>query len=712
MFEPSTAPRIFALPPGIRFAEALVAGLRARLAGQAPEAMARVTLLLGSGRMLRAVRAAFLDQGAGFLPRLRLVEDIAGDPALGLPPPAPPLRQRLQLARLVRHLVRHKAGFAPATAVIDLAESLRALFAEIHDEGVSAAAFEDRELALDHAAHWQAALAFIRIAAAYFEDAGTEADAALRQRRAVERLAEIWAAAPPETPVLVAGSTGSRGTTRRLMEIVARLPQGAVILPGYDYDMPETVWNSLCSGPIPPEEHPQFRFAAFRRLLGGGGAQPRLWHPAAPPAPERNRVVSLALRPAPVTDRWMQEGAALGDLREAMRDAALVVAPSPRQEAAAIAIRLREAAEAGRRAALVTPDRLLARRVTAILDRWRITPDDSAGEPLAQSAPGRLLRQVAGLIGQRIGMGDLLALLKNPLVATGGGRRGEHMRLTRDLELRLRRKGPAFPDAAFLRGWAKEAAAGRDGAGEAAGEAAADRAGWTAWLIGCLAAFDFPREAPLAAFAARHLEICERLAAGPAGAAEQSELWQKEAGGLAREAMAELAGEAAHGGALSGAEYAALVTGQLRAGMVRRTAAAHPAIAIWGTLEARVLDADLVILGGLNEGVWPASPGPDPWLSRQMRQRLGLRQPERQTGLSAHDFQQAACAPEVVFTRARRSADAETVPSRWLARLTNLLAGLPARHGPEALAGMEARGARLLALADELDQPLAAQRRP
>jgi ATP-dependent helicase/nuclease subunit B len=123
---------------------------------------------------------------------------------------------------------------------------------------------------------------------------------------------------------------------------------------------------------------------------------------------------------------------------------------------------------------------------------------------------------------------------------------------------------------------------------------------------------------------------------------------------------------------------------------VREPLAADPRVMIWGTLEARARSADLVILGGLTEGTWPAVPAPDPWLNRPLRMQAGLRLPERQIGLSAHDFQIAAAAPRVVLSRALRSTDAETVPSRWLNRLLNLTAGLSG--GRAALAEARARG--------------------
>ena len=159
--------------------------------------------------------------------------------------------------------------------------------------------------------------------------------------------------------------------------------------------------------------------------------------------------MSLALRPAPMTDLWITEGAGLTDLDAATDGLSLIEAPGQRAEALAIAVALREAVANGQRAALITPDRSLTRRVAAALDRWGIVPDDSGGEPLSQTPPGRLLRQIAGLFGTRLTAGPLLAVLKHPLVATGaeGQNRGTHLLHTRDLELQLRRSGPAFPEA-------------------------------------------------------------------------------------------------------------------------------------------------------------------------------------------------------------------------------------------------------------------------
>ncbi|MCV2867262.1 double-strand break repair protein AddB [Defluviimonas sp. WL0002] len=694
MFEPASSPRVFALPPGADFPARLVEGLIARMADQPPEAMARVDLYLNTARMQRRVRSLFDDHGARFLPRLRLVTDLGRDPLAGLPPAAPPLRRRLELAELVRGLVTRLPDFAPGTPVFGLADSLARLLEEMEGEGITPAALENPALVENHAAHWERSLAFLRIIGRYFvsDSAETSIGPEARQRRIITTLAQRWREIPPQHPVIVAGSTGSRGTTALFMAAVARLPQGAIVLPGLDFDMPTAAWTCLEGGAAPAEDHPQYRFLKLAHDLDLAPWDIPPWAEHAAPDPARNRLLSLALRPAPVTDQWMAEGAHLGDLPSATEALTLIEAPSPRTEALALALRLREAAEQGTRAALITPDRTLARRVTAALARWGISPDDSAGEPLNQTAPGRFLRHVAGLFGRKLSAEALLVLLKHPLTATGSGDRGNHLRFTRDLELKIRRSGPPYPAGLDIVAWAR-----------AKGEPL--RIAWAEWLADAIRGLDDPAELPLADRVAAHLALAETLAGGPGGDVTASGLWRDEAGRAARLALDGLAREADGAGLYSAQHYGELIAGILSSEMARKPEGTHPRIAIWGTLEARVQGAELVLLAGLNEGIWPSLPAPDPWLSRQMRLKAGLLLPERRVGLSAHDFQQAAAAPLVVLSRATRDDEAETIPSRWLARLTNLLAGLPGNGGPEALAAMTGRGQALVRLAEALETP-------
>ncbi len=677
MFEPLDSPRIYGVPPGVDFPRALVEGLIAHSISLPPETLGNTRLIVNTRRMARRIRALF-DQGpALLLPKIELLTDLGDHWDLAhIPEAIPPLRRRLELVQLVSTLLERQPDLAPRAALYDLADSLAALMDEMHGEGVAPDAISALDIT-DQSGHWERIKSFLHIVRPYFEADLSTPDKETRQRLVIEHVTQGWRDNPPEHPVIVAGSTGSRGATQLLMQAVAQLPQGAVILPGFDgANTPDAVWQAL-SDPMHSEDHPQYRFSHLASNLGMSPSDIRNWVDTPPANPARNRVVSLALRPAPVTDQWLRDGPDLTDIDSAMEDVTLIEAPNMRLEAMAIAMRLREAAERGQTAALITPDRALTRQVTAALDRWNIIPDDSAGMPLHLSPPGRFLRHVADLFRHRLTAEALLILLKHPLTHSGGGR-GAHVLLSNELELRLRRHGPPYPEAPDIHAWAATHK----------NQAAND---WAKWLCACFMGRDKKGPLALTEFVSEHLALAEKIARGSHGE-DTGALWQKDAGREAAKTLAELTAEAPHGGALTAADYTALFQAILSAGEVRSSTDPHPNILIWGTLEARVQGADLLILAGLNEGSWPEAPKPDPWLNRILRHRAGLLLPERRIGLSAHDFQQAIAAPEVWLTRSIRSDDAETVASRWLNRLQNLLAGLPDQGGAAALKAMKERG--------------------
>ena len=690
-------------PVGVDFSAALVRGLKARMVDEPPEAMARTTLLLPTRRMLRRVEETFLLSGASVLPRLALVSDLSPlVPHLTLPETLGPLALRLQLAGLVEALLDRRPDLAPRGAALDLAGSLADLLQEMKEEGVAPEALEALDPAGDPR-HWQDSLAFLRIVTGAIGDAWPTPEDV--QATCLDALDARWVGDGARDRVIVAGSTGSRAPTMRLMRAVAALPRGEVILPGLDDDMPEDAWNAL---DVTAQDHPQYRHRAVLRAMGTSRAELARWSDAPVAAPARNRLVSLALRPPPATHAWLTEGPALAlEMLGACAGVTLVEAASPLEEAEAIALRLRQAVEEGTRAALISPDRVLSRQVATCLARWGIEPDDSAGRPLDLSPPGRLLLQVAQLRGMPLEAESLVALLKHPL-AHSNAARNTHLRRLRDVEIGWLRGGPMHPTPEALRDWiATDGTRGVDDA-------------WSAWLADTMV--QLPRQgatAPLTQHVEAHVALAAEIAGGSAvdeadiHARPTGALWDGPAGEAARGVLETLAYEA--GAApqveIDAAGYARLLGGLLAAEDVREPFRPHPGVMIWGALEARVQGAELVVLGGLNDETWPALPGPDMWMSRRMRAACGLRAPERSVGLSAHDFQQAVAGAQVWLTRATRSADAQTVPSRWLNRLQNLLGGVGA-DGEAALAGMRARGEAALARTRALLAPQARHEAP
>jgi ATP-dependent helicase/nuclease subunit B len=674
----SSAPRLFTIPPGVAFVDALADGLLDRAAGD-PLALGGMTVLLPTRRACRALADAFLraaDGRALILPRLAPLgelDDVAagpgGDDAPGvgdsfeLPPAIADLRRRLLLARRIMALGTQIDERMTVARAARLAEGLAALLDQVQTERLTferLAGLVDQ----DYAAHWQITVDFLRLATEDWPRRLAREgclDPADRRNRLIEAQAARWRVSPPAGPVVAAGSTGSVPATADLIEVVAGLPAGAVVLPGLDTGLDDTAAASIAA------DHPTHPQHGMMRLLARLGVAPRAVRPwatripaAAPPA--RAALIRYALRPA-------EEDAAPPpalDAAAALAGVRLVVCPGSHEEAGVIALALRRALETeGRTAALVTPDRTLARRVAAELGRWGVAVDDSAGRPLADTPPGVFLRLAAGMAVEDAAPVPLLALLKHPLAA-GGMDPAAFRAGVRALELAVLH-GPR--PAGGIKGLRRAVAAQVDGAA---------RARLDRWLAGLEAMAELflalmrRRRASVAALIAAHVDFAERLAAGneAPGAAR---LWAGEAGEAAAGFVAEL-GEAAPGFAMADpADYPALVDALMAGRVVRPRYGLHPRLHIWGPLEARLQHADLVCLGGLNEGTWPADPAADPWMSRPMRRRFGLPPPERRIGLAAHDFAQLFCAREVLITRADRVDGTPTVPSRWILRLANAL---------------------------------------
>ena len=661
------APRLYTIAPELPFADALVdgvlhGGIIARPEDD-PLALSRVTILLPTRRACRTLSEAFLrqsDRGALLLPRIRplgdLDEDEAGASGLAeggdLPPALAPLRRQFVLAQLI--LARDSAGHVDQA--VRLAQELGGFLDQAQSERLDLAGLND--LAPErHAAHWQKVLDFLKLLVVHWPRILAENDAvdsAARRNAVLDGLAEAWRQRPPLEPVIAAGSTGSLPATADLMAVVARLPAGCLVLPGLDQQLDEDSWRAL--GP----SHPQFGLKQLLARIGAARDDAQPW-----PAPHiaagstaRAALIAQAMHPAETVGAWRSmppvDPAALEDFT-------LCECATASAEAGVIALRLRASLmRKGATAALVTADRGLARRVAAELKRWRIEIDDSAGAPLGKTPPGVFLRLAARLIAERAAPVAFLAALKHPLAA-GGVAPEDFRRRVRAVE------------RAVLRGARPET--GLDGLRRAL-QAASEQpsADWLSAIAAAALPFSqlMTERVVLNQIVQAHVGFAEWLAASATESAAER-LWSGEAGEAAAAFMAELAESADHAPALNGWEYPALFDALLEGRVVRPRYGGHPRLFIWGPLEARLQRADVMILGGLNEGSWPPSPDADPWMSQAMRAEFGLPSHERRIGLSAHDFAQCCAAPEVMLTRARRVEGEPTVPSRWLSRLKTVL---------------------------------------
>jgi ATP-dependent helicase/nuclease subunit B len=704
-------PRVRTIPASAPFLDTLVEALLAELPVGDPFALADAIIFLPNRRATGGLIEAFARRlgGAALLPAIRPLGDIDDDPevwgpeplALNVPPEIAPLRRRFELAQLVRARDAAEGGVSDPVRALAWADELcRLLDAAATVGAVDWTVLDTIVAERDLAAHWRRSSDFLKIVAEYWPvrlKAEGLCDPAQRRATLLEKLAQSWTEAPPQGPVIIAGSTGSVAATRTLMRAAAALPRGVVVLPGLDVELDDAAWAGIDA------QHPQHALKDTLEALGvDRRAAPALGVETGP-AKARRRLISEALVPANATADWCKRLDAAGGaelVADAARGLTVLEARNENEEALAIALMLREALETeGRTAALVTPDAGLARRVAAKLQRWGLTAQTSVGQSLAESPHGVLLSLLAAVVVDDAEPVALLALLKHPLVALGMDGE-ERVRRIAALE-RARVRGPRrWRDLADLHARLQEPDK-RTGALGAFAAPLIER------LLHAIAPLNAIGEEPdLAQLAEALAESAERLAEGPdlAGAAR---LWAGPLGEAAAGVLRDMAEYGADLGKLAPRDAPRALNLLLGAREAPPPRGGHPRIAILGPLEARLQRRDLMILGGLVEGVWPASPREDAFLSRGMREALGLPAPEARTGLAAHDFAQLANAPDVVMTRAALREGAPTVASRWLWRLETLAR---AAGDAEVFAPARARDPRIWARA--IDAPATFNRLP
>jgi ATP-dependent helicase/nuclease subunit B len=646
-----------------------------RIGGVDPLALSEALVFVPTRRAVRNLREAFAEHagGAALLPDIRALGDSdedAFDPSaedMAAVTAIAPLRRRLLLATLVERWERARGGAAPFAQAVAHAGELARFLDEAVTQGVDLTKL--RSLAPDrYAEHWQQVVAFLDIVATEWprliSAEGRTEPAALRDAR-LRALAKSLGEGPRRGPVIAAGSTGSIPATAELLKAIAHMPNGAVVAPALDTALDAASWDAL------DPSHAQYGLRQLLAYIGISREDVTPWPHLPDSYAEREvrlRFLTEALRPPPTTDAWrdLVENAA-EEFAGALNRVSRIEASNPREEAAAIACALRETLETpSRTAALVTPDRGLARRVAAELSRWNIAIDDSAGRRLSATPPGAFLSLLARAAAEDFAPVSLLALLKHPF-ASGGSARPEFLRHVRALEIFALRGLRPEPGLAGI--------AARFAKNEKASE---ELKRWFATLIPLfspLAEAMHGKDMPLDDIAGAHVKVAEALAATDRESGANV-LWRGHAGESAANLLNELIrdGEAI---ALSrGHWYAELFRALAEERAVRPPYNRHPRLAILGPLEARLIHFDLLILGGLNEGSWPAEAATDPWLSRPMRKELGLEPPERRTGLAAHDFATLAANESVLLTRSLKDAGAPTVPSRWLLRVEQLAKGL------------------------------------
>ncbi len=753
-------PRLFSIPPAAPFLPTLVNAL---LDGNIipgfkpandPLLLASITIYVPTRRAARALQAEFvarMQQNALLLPRILPLGDIEeeqfifqpqADIGLDLDPVIGNLERQLLLTRLIRQwasaleksstkLFDGEAIMVPSstTDAAWLANDLATLMDSITTEEANWSSLSQL-VPEDHAEWWKLTLAFLKIATKSWPDILRERgamDMAARRGALLRRQAGHYQNHGSTGPVIAAGSTGSIPATANLLRTIAHMENGAVILPGLDRDISDDVWAGLDISQ--PEKQPQYARTSHIQAAAPGHPQYGLKKlldsmrvvredvrhiggvndSSIGFARIRETVLSLSMEPSQTTDNWPAFRDQLTDetSQQAFSGVALVEASGEQQEARAIALAMREILnEEGKTAALVTPDRVLARRVSVELKRFGIEVDDSAGLPMNDTPQGAFVRLALAVALGPANPVNLLALIKHPLTAAGMNR-DRLRRATRVMELgvirgNIRSYLPGAYHAALET--ARKNLKDKSHVSPALKHLSAADWGNAAELAQSLDKALLPlhslveQHGPLGQLSEATIITLEALAVDEDGGLDA--LYGDEAGEALSQFLADLLVRSRDENLAieaKGEEWPALFEALLGSRPVRQRRDLHPRLSIWGPLEARLQQVDRMVLGSLNEGSWPATAQNDPFLNRPMKNALALEPPERRIGLAAHDFQMALGIKDVVITRSLKAENAPTVASRWLQRLVTLA-------GDKATSAMKSRGQKYLDWVGSIDR--------
>lgn len=592
-------------------------------------AMARVQVILPTRRACLAVKNAFLRRSLShtfLLPQLiPLYELNALNP--DIPPAMPPLKRTLLLSRLCAQ----KPNIDTPEQALKVAISLGELLDEFYQFETDTSCLQELVNNPNFAEHWNETITFLDIITQAWPRILQEQgviDMADRRIRLIDSYIHDLSL-KRESCVVVAGLDGGLPVVRRLLRTVDSLPKGYIFIQGVDPALSDDDVRHL------PAYHYQ---ADLHRILSALNKTSSDIH--VPPCTERERLIQTAFKPENRTEEWRQATLNKSALERVMR----IDCDTAAEEALTIALLLREVLETpDKTAVLVTPDRNLSRRVIVEMQRWGIQLDDSAGVPATKTEIGTFLRLInaVGLSGGCAA--DVLALLKHPLAADGKSPT-DFRREVRRSELNARYKKEKYNIELKVK------------------------------LEPFIELFSSTELIPFQTILQAHLSVAEALAtsADKSGAAR---LWSDDAGQAVFELCSDLMALSESMVPIEAVFYPKMLDLFLEKIMVRPTYGMHPRLDILGPIESRFHHADVCIIGGLNEGVFPPIPETGPWLNRPMRQVLGLPAPENKIGALAMDFAHCFCGRQVFLTRTRKDSGSETIPSRFLSRLEATVQG-------------------------------------
>jgi ATP-dependent helicase/nuclease subunit B len=657
---------------------------------QGPFWLSDMTIYLPTKRARLALIDIFLERlgGAALLPNIYTMGEsdevenaFFAEPDLTATNPASKTARTLFLARLIEGWAHQaekaqQVGFASppsAAEILAMAQSLGQLLDDFLTEEIDYRALS--ELVPDELAeNWKQSLQFIQIVTEnwplFLEGQGLQEVASLRSEKfalAQQSLKMRYG----ERPVFAAGSTGSVPANARFLAEISTLPNGALILPGFDTSMSAADFGFLLDPQNKAHAHPQFGMAKFLRLLNSG---PQDVVELSKSDHTRAHVLHQALATAENTAHWHEEREKIGDGMIAATDQlSLLSMPNEALESRAIALATRQTLAENKSVGIVAPDRDQARQIIAELHRFDISVDDSAGVPLNQSPAGRLVRLMLQMVQSQFTAIDLVGFLTHSSVCLGRDR-GTLSALREVIDLSILRGLRGKPGLAGLKRAVEKAHSDPEPRQRPLNEEEADA------LINLLEDMDRALAPIISAFesGAPSLMAIAKALPGVVLAIikdDQDKVHAPHGYDQLSEWLIDLASGDVELSRIATGQFVSALSLLMSPVSVRPLERARHDVQLWGRIEARLQSADVMILAGLNEGVWPEDADPGPWMSRGMKMAIGLEPPERKVGLAAHDFLMALSAPQVILSYAERRGTSPADQSRFLKRLLAFVGG-------------------------------------
>ncbi len=683
---------IFTIPAQYSFVDILASELikEVQITDSPELSLSKYTIFLPTRRACRNLQEAFLRISNGkpiLLPKMLALGDIDAEELQLLNPESAliqnsisKLRRNLILAKMIMQMPDMVSSFDQA---VELANSLGSFLDQAKMYQVSFDKLEEI-VPEEFSEHWQITLSFLKIITEFWPNILAELnllDETDRRNLLIENQIELWQRNPPKNPIIVAGSTGSIPSNIALLKTIANMDNGSVILPGLDINIDEDSYDFI------GEDHAQYEMKNLLDKIGIRPSEVKNWKDLSHNI-SRSNLISEIMRPSETTDKWQE----IDDIDESsINGIQYIECESAQEEANIIALKLRETLEIPEKtAALITPDRNLAKRVALSLRRWGIDIDDSGGTPLNNSPVGVWIQLVADMVIQEFSPIAILACLKHPFAA-GGLKIFEFNQFVSRLETHVLRGGR--PDKGFI------------GLYNLLDKNLEKDQELIAWLKSleekCQDFIDILQLGDKVEFKSlltQNIKLAENLASNDEKQGIEI-IWSREDGESAANFINEVLEVADNIPEITGFEYLGLIRSLMKPITVRPKYGQHPRLTILGKIESRLYKTDLTIVSGLNEKTWPAEPSIDPWLSRQMRRNFGLPSIDKNIGVDAHDFTQAISGKEVIITRSLKQSGTPTVQSRWLSRLNTVLSSisLELAKKPEV---------NLKAWARKLDEPI------